>query len=521
MKALESYKIKVLKSDDFDKLFGGHRRVKESAGIADPEDKIAYIRQTGNESYDDDTLHHELGELLNPEGSHAVLIGDKTLYCKSFFSKLGNIAKNYVAPIALGLIPGVGPVLAGLYSGINNYQTSGNLGQAALSGVLSGAGSALGQGSTGYKAAVDASKAAGGGILGQTLSGGQGILQQAVGSLPSFGQGGANAGITKALTPGAVGSLGNQLGVMTNTVGQIGSNIDKITAPGFVPATSAGALLNNALGATNNVSLSGGAPTGMNISGVNTGTGLAASGNPAAPASKTLIEQAKGLVNVPNVLGATSILGSMAAPQPQFEMPSTVEDIRKKLLEQTQVDPVTGEMKQGGLTEVGKQAQLELGNILKSTPQELYAPNKDAYYQAALRRTKTSYEEAKKNLDAAYNIAGVYGSGEHLAAQDKLAQQLTNAEADLFAQTEQRNFEFAQNQKYQAIQTALGVDKDTMDDILGLTALDVESAARAYGAKVEDVKQIREAMGTLGVELILRGTTGAGKQPTINFALGK
>ena len=60
-----------------------------------------------------------------------------------------------------------------------------------------------------------------------------------------------------------------------------------------------------------------------------------------------------------------------------------------------------------------------------------------------------------------------------------------------------------------------------MDDLIGLTSLDVETAARAYGARVEDVKQIRESLGTLGIELLLRGTTGKGMQTGgININLG-
>ena len=124
-------------------------------------------------------------------------------------------------------------------------------------------------------------------------------------------------------------------------------------------------------------------------------------------------------------------------------------------------------------------------------------------------------------MDKAYNLAGTYGTGEHLAQKAKLQEELARTESDLHAQTEQRNFELATNAKYQAVQQALGVDSAVMDDLVGLTGLDVQTAAMMYGAQAADVTAIRQALGTLGTEMILRGTTGAGKQPSISLNLGK
>jgi hypothetical protein len=198
------------------------------------------------------------------------------------------------------------------------------------------------------------------------------------------------------------------------------------------------------------------------------------------------------------ILGGASVLGSMATPTPKFEMPSQIADLQKKLMEG------------GSLTPLGEQAKTELASILKSTPTELYPTATDEYYNAALRRTRESYAEAEKQLDAAYNLAGVYGSGEHMAEKAKLKEQLARTESGLAAETEQRRFELATTAKYQALQDSLGVDKDTMDDIAGLTGLSVEVAAMLYGAQVQDIQQIREALGTLGMELIMKGIPQAG-----------
>jgi hypothetical protein len=221
------------------------------------------------------------------------------------------------------------------------------------------------------------------------------------------------------------------------------------------------------------------------------------------------------LINPQTVLGAGSLLASAAPKTPQFEMPSSVGDIRSKLLSQE------GE---GGLTPLGQQAQLELGNILKSQPQELYPTANDAYYNAALRRTRESYAIAEQQLDAAYNNAGVYGTGEHMAQKAKLKEELARTESALASETEQRRFELARSDKMEAIQKALAVDRDTMDDLVGLSGLDVQTAAMMYGAKVEDLQAIRQALGTVGSELIMRGTSKPGYQQglgNLNISLGR
>ena len=540
------FTIMKLKNEDYLNLHKQFSNIKKedlenSLGFADREAGEIFIRKSGNEKVDNEVILHEAEELFKETSPHEKN-GIRFGWFKKAFGFSSQPAVNVVAPILASLLLGpAGFALAGLAgAGTSALTQKLNTGKInPLQVGLSGLGGALAGGA--MAPGVAASKAVGGGYLGQVASG----LQSAVGiqsgaqktlaakALPSITSA-APSTISAGLPQNALGQLGN-VGSQFAPAGNL--SIGGVAPTAGAAASNIGAGINMAaLGSkavTPSIPLYGGqAPAGTSplapapISSVSP-IGPASAGLPGtlppatAPASKTLIEQAKGLVNVPNVLGAASIAGSMGGKQPEFQMPSTVEDIRKKLLEQTQVDPITGEMKQGGLTEVGKQAQLELGNILKSTPQELYAPNKDAYYQAVLRRTRTSYDEAKKNLDAAYNVAGVYGSGEHLAAQDKLAQQLTNAESDLFAQTEQRNFEFAQNQKYNAIKDAMQVDKDVFDDIIGITGIEASVAAQIYGAKVADIISIREALGTLGTELILRGTTGAGKQPMINIGMGR
>ena len=516
------FTIMKLEDKDYLDLYKQFPNIKKedlenSLGFADREAGEIYVRKTGIKDVDNNTILHEAQELFSETSPHEK-DGIRFGWFKKIFGFSSQPIMNVAAPILASMIPAIGPVLSGLLAAGTSAATQKlNTGKISpLQVGLSGLGGGLLKGAMtpGIEVAKEASK----GVLGQVGAG----IKSAIGMTPS--------GMTKTagvLTPtaktapilagGPLETYASGGSVLAKSLGNI-SNIAPAasTIPSWVsqvnPSAAAPATTLPSMAAPTTAPVF---PQGLGSPYVSPSTGGLPPVAPTVipPTTPPIPKTLKDLVNVPNVLGAGSIIGSMGAQQPEFQMPSTVEDIRKKLIEQT-------EEGKGGLTEVGKQAQLELGNILKSTPQELYAPNKDAYYEAALRRTRLSYETAKKNLDAAYNLAGVYGTGEHLAAQDKLAQQLTNAEADLYAQTEQRNFELARTAKYSAIQDALQVDRDVMDDLVGITGLDVQTAAMIYGAKAADVTAIREALGTLGAEMILRGTTGAGKQPNISLSLG-
>ena len=242
--------------------------------------------------------------------------------------------------------------------------------------------------------------------------------------------------------------------------------------------------------------------------GAQAGVGAGQITSPVTP-KPTFMEGLKTMATKPEtILGAGSLLASMAPKTPQFQMPSSVAELQSKLMSGQALSPL------------GQQARTELSRIMTATPTELFPTATDEYYNAALRRTRESYAEAGKQLDAAYNVAGVYGSGEHLAEKAKLQENLARTESALAAETEQRRFELAKTQQYQALQDSLGVDKDTMDDLVGLTGLSVQTAAIMYGAQTADVQAIREALGTLGVEMILKGQ-GITKQGGVTINLAK
>lgn len=540
----KTYTVQVLTDKEFNNL--PYQGISDSLGIADKAKGLAFVRETGIKDFDRATLIHEIDHLVSTHCTHQDEFGIMHKKGKDIFA---NIIPMVVGGIVTALTGGgaaplVGPTMAAILGGASAAGSSAlTQSQMSSSGkinplnvVLSGVGSGLA--GKGILSGVNASKAAGGGILGQTFSG----IQGAVGITPAAAQ------TTNALT-----STGS---VISKVPGAAASATLPSGAPAMASAPASGILPNaaanlasagipsNILGNATpalNWSAQSVAPTAAQTVGQTVGqtAGLSSGNllggiNAAAPGVATpSIAPAPATVNPPvstvdpksglmsalgkittanNLLGGGSLLSSTMMKSPQFEMPSSIEDIRQKLL--------SG----GALTEQGTLAKAELSNILKSTPEELYPTENDAYYNAALRRTRDSYAEAQKQLDAAYNMAGVYGSGEHLAQKAKMQEELARTESALAAETESRRFELARTAKYQAIQDSLGVDKNTMDDLVGLTGLDVQTAAMVYGAKTQDVQQIREALGTLGVELLVRGNT---KQQTvqapggINISLGQ
>lgn len=528
------YTIAVLDDKEYDSLHKQFPQIKEgdlkdSLGFADQDKGECYVRRTNVAEIDAATMQHELQELLSKNSSHEDEVGIRW--------KKGGAARSIV-PGILGLLaaPFTGgasliPALLGAASsiGMNQYAQSrhpeqlgkpGQIGSIALQGL---GGAASGLGGAGVSGAIA------GGIKGGAAAA-PGFMSKAGGILGGVGKGAMAGAKEFAPTPAVPGAITAPAlkapGLDLTTPSFSAGGPASILARGGMSATStpmaaaSPAALPGILGNLGNVTSAVNSfspavnPAAATLPSVTPPNILGGGGGAPTPPKPSFMDKVGEFATQPsNLLGAGSLAASMAPQTPQFEMPSSVGDIRSKLLSP-----------EGGLTPLGQQAQLELGNILKSQPQELYPTANDAYYNAALRRTRENYAIAEQQMDAAYNNAGMLNSGEHLAQKAKMKEELARTESALASETEQRRFELARTAKYQAIQEALKVDKDTMDDLVGLTSLDVQTAAMMYGAKVEDVKSIRDALGTSGKELLLRGTTPPGYQQglgSVNISLGK
>jgi hypothetical protein len=453
--------------------------LKGALGFANPKTKEAYIKRTGVKEWDDETILHEAEELLAKASLHEE-DGIRWKKAKEVVRKVLPV----VAPIVAAPL---GPLAAGLAgaaaSAASQRMAGGRI--RALPTILGGVGGYIG--GAAMQPGIQASRAMEGGYIGQVLSGVQQALTGTSGAQRAIGE-----TIKKAqFLPGRAA-----------TAAELAAGAPTITTP--LPGTIGTGL--NILGGI-------GTPTPTPPGTPGGGVGVGAGTQIAKEAPRTIGQTVGEILKKPStILGATTVLGSMAIPTPKFPEVPEIGLLREKLM--------AGE----ALSPLGQQARASLQEILQAKPEELYPTASDAYYQAAIRRTEEAYNEALKRLDAAYNLAGVYGSGEHLAARDKLQEELARTKAGIAAEMEQRRFELARTAQYQAIQDALGVDRDVMDDIVGLTQLSAELVAQMYGADVADIVAIRKALGTLGTELIIRGLpqpTPTATQGAVTSILGQ
>ena len=507
---MSKFTVQILTDEEFDSL--PYKNVRNSIGVADPHKNLAFVRDTGVKKWNLETLSHEINHLVEKNGDHADEDG--------IMHKSGGGLGRIIAPIIGGLVTTLsGGALAPLGMAIGAAGTAGTSQYSKAKkpekyGQPGQIGDILGSALTGGAGAYGAGQLGLGGVAGGTqaapgfMSKAGGIISGALRGTPAVAGGPATTSsgvpVGATYTPPTSGLLGSGGSFLKSGTKASQAASAKWAAPSItgasgitpavtssVPGPQGGNILGQAQGKTPSA-----VSSFPNISGAAPGispTTLPAT-SPKTPFSF------KDLITPQNALGAASTLAGAASGTPEFQMPDSVEQLRSKLL--------GGE----GLSPLGQQARTELGGILSSQPSQINAPAGDEYYADTNRRIDLQYDQARASLDAAYNNAGTLNSGEHLDQVRQLEEARANAK-NAFVQSEnQRRFEFGSNQKYNAIQSALGVDKNVMDDLVGLSGLDVTSAAIMYGAQAADVKAIREALGTIGSEALSRGQEGAGVQ---------
>lgn len=524
------YTVQVLNDREFDNL--PYKGISDSLGIADREKGLAFVRRTGIKELDEATLHHEIDHLVEKYGTHQDEYG---IAHKKVFK---DIIAPYILPVVASILaPGLGSML-----GIGSTMSG------ILGGGLGKVAADLGTGKK-FNPVGTVLSAAGGGMIGKGM--GAGMEASSTGSyLGKLGSGllGTAPTTTAAGTKGIIGSGGNLLGMgagdlaMKGTTGAASTNalmgLPSASGQGLAPSAAStfgsispgssiaginSQLLGSALGSSIGSSLAStvnpvaGMPSasgqglassaktafqGANI----TPTSLNAPANVAAnlPAMQAPTEVAKQtgilstfgkkageLATPQNILGGALTLGSTMGKQPEFE-PVDIESIRTSLL--------SGE----GVSPLGKQARAKLSQIMSAKPGELYPTGTDAYYQSALRQTEKAYSDAQKSLAKRYNLIdpNYLQNGEYQELARRLDQELASVKSDYAISEEQRRFELSRTQQYQAIQQALQVDDNTMQELLGFTGLAADQAAKKYAVDVNDVNEMRKALGGLGGQVL-------------------
>lgn len=492
MKLKPKYKVFIVDDDNFNDLYKDIPGIKkgqldDKLGFADPRTNEAFVRKTGVKSLDDSTIEHELQELLvkiSPDEENGIRYKSA--------GALGRILGPVIGAVLTPVLGPGGPAIGAAISAGTQARSQAvkpekfgtGFGGIAKAGALGGLG-ALAGGSA-LTGGIAGGTAAAPGFLSKAAGIGKGALLGTP-AVTGVGTGGAGVGAAPAgvstFTPATKGLLGRGGSFLGG--GTAASKAAETSFRGATPATGFAAA-----SLAPGVSPAIKAPT-LGVP----GAGGVSAPSVAAATPKTLIEKTGGFLSKPsNLLGATLTAGSLLPKTPQFEFPQQFTDLQSKL-------------QQGGaLSPLGEQARGELSGILSAQPNELFPEANQAFLDATFRDFDERFKRDKEALDARYNLAGVFGSGEHLAAVDLLEKQYTDLRADTTAQINQRNFELGRTQKYQAIQDSLGVDKNDMDALLGLTGLDVSLAAQIYNVKAADVEELRKSMGTLGSELLLRGS---------------
>src|SRR3990167_3628855 len=402
----KKFTVQILSDKEFDSL--PYKGISDSLGIADPEKGFAFVRSTGVKEWDLATLSHEIDHLVEEHGTHEDEYGIR--------HKKGGFLRNIVPAILAvgGQLLGIPAPLTyaatiGSNIGMDQYAKSRHpeqlgqpgkimdiLGAGATGALTAYGGTNLGQGAQagGAKAAPGFFSKAGGIVKGGLFG-----TPAAVGGAPISVINPSAAAATPGFTPATSGLLGSagSFGGVANPYLKSGSLTvpsGKLPGPESIPAMSL---------ATGGVGNTAGNP-------ITPSTNLLGGGNVAgnAPSPSATPFSFASLKTPENIIGGASLLSAAGMGTPQFKMPDSVEQLRSKLY--------SGQ----GLSALGQKAQSELANILKSKPTDLSPTGNDEYYNAMLRRTRESYAEAEEQLDNAYNAAGMYGSGEHMAEKAKL-----------------------------------------------------------------------------------------------------
>jgi hypothetical protein len=453
------YTVKMLTDVEFDRL--PYKHVKEALGCANTKTKTAYVRRTGIRPLDSHVTEHELDELIAKTSPHEV---DGIRY------KMGGQTIRNVASIAAAFIPGVGPFLsAGMQLGHGLYEQSKGRQTALQTGigtVGSLAGGLMGQASKGYQAGVAGSKAAGGGILGQSLSGAKGML--------GFGAGAAGSGTAASAAPAA------------SAAGSTGFNIvGKVPAGAIQPSS-----------ALNWAGMGSGTYPGlaatMGAAGLGFGagqTGQAASAT--APQTTGASTAASGGINATKEAVKPSLLQQiMKSPMTQTAMGAAVPLIGNAFAPQTQkFDPA--------------QSQL-FNDVLGRVKSGTMTPLSDEQRTAITAQYDDELSKAKESLLSYWK--GVR-PGSDITNDTELQQQMRELET-----------EYGRNKSNAVVQAQLNLTQGQTQMLSELAALDVYSLAQQAQISYEEASAFKNMLAEMG--MAVSGGSFAGTGGTTNTSGG-
>jgi len=449
------YTLKILEDKEFDKL--PYKYAKEALGCADPKTKTAYVRNThwgeASKAINLLTIDHEIQELVAKTSPHEE---DGIRY------KKGGVLRNIV-PFALGLIPGIGPILgAAANIGMNQYAQSKHPEQL--------------------------------GKPGNPLS----IAMQGIGGyLGAKAVGGATSGFGAGWS--AAGQNGGTL------LNQVGSGLKgALTGTYTTPSGGTISLVNKSTGGP--VGIFGGLNAGNAAGG---GGGSSVMGTTAANANPTLLQQAVGGgLGTAAGVGATGVstaasIGSLANPLTMLGLGSMALSALPTSVKSPDLGAITSKwLTADTVTKAGKVAQ-DIADIEYTGE---WQPDKEttAYMDVMGKDISRAYADRMKQMDemsAAVNDNWMR-SGERLEVYTKMHEAEQREIDNMKAEWLQKSKTDYATKQYTYVMDRLNVDDTTKRDLL---YGELATVLTKYNLQQEDLMNFRKIASDAGLYLAAKG----------------
>ena len=553
-----TYKVQIVSEKEWTRLLHSDPRYRhgtDSLGFADPVKRVGYVRDTAHAALNRYLLNHEFEHLVEEKGTDEDEFGIRHKRGSSIGRVLGALAAAFAVPFTGGgsLIPfalaqASGQALGSTIGGAATGERA--LGKTALQGAASGLGTGAGAGvggalglghiGTGIAAGVGG---AGGQALGGLATGqgtGPGVARQlgiggaiggatsALGGALSKSRGGAapvtaapGAGVQPSSAIQGTGALSPQALIQRQGLGSIlhqqplartmQGSVTGLTAPAAqLGAPSAG--------------LGGGGATALSRFRPPTPPGLQPpTPQPPTPPGAPPIQQTGAAAGNPlqnMVSGIGSFVkahpvastiglgagiagaGDLFAPKPEapdFGAIPSVMDLKSRA---GAGNPMSA---------LGALGQQQLTARLGSSFQGLEPGVEQSIrntFQAERRNLISQFKAIRPNADLTSDSA-------YRQALFELDQQGASAVAGQ-RQVEHTRF---QNTRTQDIQSALGIDEQTLNTMIMLAQQDVATVMARLGVSAAEAQQFKQTWGQLGAAVV-GGAFGQGAGTTINIGTG-
>lgn len=459
---MKEYNISFMDANEFEALSmvnPRYQNTKDDFGFADTVTNRIFVRKTGLKPLDMFITAHEIEEILAKNSSHEDEFKIRHKKGRDIFAPIGTAL--------LAMIPGIGPPLAAVaqagYTAYKVKKEEAQPWQIPLNAAMAFAGGKMAQGSTGYQAGVETSKAAGGKLLGQTLSGAQGMLGFTPGAVTEVAKMGMPAASGMGLAPSAASKYTSGLGFFAPSIQTGGANL--------------GRQVTNVMGQ----------PVTLGQTAQGAGYTAPAFNAPTALSSFTPPKAA----NIP----ISSTTPSPAAPAIQAGggggEQATRTPILKKLLgenwEQTLLGasiPLAGQMFTPGPQPFNpEQSQLfqETANMVRQGAQVQLTP---AQQQAITANYDTALEKARQNIMDRYKALR---PGSDISNDSQLREALTELETEVA------------EKKANALASAqLGLSQTQTQMMSELAAMDIYTLAMKAGISSQEARDFKQMLSQLG-----------------------